>query len=121
MFKQKKKLEQLANKLQNLECMIQEQRYLIDALMRAHLNEPNAYECRISATKTVYIPRFFHANPTAPSALTRECGEVSFKELARYVIDKEPIAREVTSIKYFDHPDNRQGTVEETNDGLNNT
>lgn len=64
--------------------------------------------------KIEYLTHMVESLATAHNAPTKECGNVTFKELARYVIDKEPIAREITHVTYFEHPDTTQAKAEET-------
>lgn len=115
----RKKIEWMAEEIRKLKDEIEYLNVMIDALTYAHLAEPSNRSYVMLNGNIRYVPCFFHEEKRV-YADTRECGEISFKELARYVIDKEPIAREVTSTKYFEHPDNCQSKTEETDDELDN-
>lgn len=111
----RKKIERLEKRIRTLENKNTDLNRIVAALTQAHLNEPDFYEYTDLDGNVRYYPRFFHMNGDL-SAFTRECGDVTFAELVRYVIDKEPIAREVTTTKYFEHPDNCRSSAEDTED-----
>lgn len=111
MFNRNKKTERLTHRIHVLEQELEALNLHVESLKSAHFTGTYDYRTMIDG-RLLCVPRYFHAD-TNPSAPTRECGDVTFAELARFVIDKKPIEREVTTIKYFEHPDTTQGSVDD--------
>lgn len=111
--KYKEQIENMEKKISNLENDVEYAMRMLNSLTIAHMFEQEGYSYAQKNGGIVHIPRFGH-DTVSPSALTAECGVVTFDEIARYVIDKKPIARQVTATKYFEHPDNTRGSAEDT-------
>lgn len=111
--KYKEQIKSMEKKISKLEDDVEYAVRMVNSLMTAHMLESESYSYTNKNGGTVYIPKFGH-DARNPFAITAECGVVTFDELAQYVIDKKPIARNVTTVKYFEHPDTTQGSVEGT-------